>query len=95
MGFGGFLFSGVLFTYRGIPLIRVLSPLDLYPSFPRFFQHLPLLLNQNRKRGNVSNLETVQLKKDRWYLKPRTSSNGKLNHPFKKRMSDFKKVAWI
>ena len=48
---GGLLFSGVLFTYSGIHLIRVLSPLDLYPSVSRFIQYLPMLLNQNRKKG--------------------------------------------
>ena len=78
---GGLLFSGVLFTYSGIHLIRVLSPLDLYPSFSRFFQHLPLLLNQNRKTGKRFQSRDSSIKKGPLVFQTRTSANGKLNHP--------------
>ena len=78
---GGLLFSGVLFTFSGIQLIRVLSPLDLYPSFSRFFQHLPLLLNQNRKTGKRFQSRDSSIKKGPLVFQTRTSSNGKLNHP--------------
>ena len=77
----GLLFSGVLFTYSGIHLIRVLSPLDLYPSFSRFLQHLPLLLNQNRKTGKRFQSRDSSIKKGPLVFQTRTSSNGKLNHP--------------
>ena len=78
---GGLLFSGVLFTYSGIHLIRVLSPLDLYPSVSRFFQHLPLHLNQNRKTGKRFKSRDSSIKKGPLVFQTRTSSNGKLNHP--------------
>ena len=78
---GGLLFSGVLFTYSGIHLLRFLSPLDLYPSFSRFFQHLPLLLNQNRKTGKRFQSRDSSIKKGSLVFQTRTSSNGKLNHP--------------
>ena len=78
---GGLLFSGVLFTYSGIHLIRVLSPLDLYPSVSRFFQQLPLLLNQNRKTGKRFQPRDSSIKKGPLVFQTRTSSNGKLNHP--------------
>ena len=78
---GGLLFSGVLFTYSGIHLIRVLSPLDLYPSVSRFFQQLPLLLNQNWKTGKRFQSRDSSIKKGPLVFQTRTSSNGKLNHP--------------
>ena len=78
---GGLLFSGVLFTYSGIHLIRVLSPLDLYPSVSFFFQQLPLLLNQNRKTGKRFQSRDSSIKKGPLVFQTRTSSNGKLNHP--------------
>ena len=78
---GGLLFSGVLFTCSGIHLIRVLSPLDLYPSVSRFFQHLPLLLNQNRKTGKRFQSRDSSIKKGPLVFQTRTSSNGKLNYP--------------
>ena len=78
---GGLLFSGVLFTYSGIHLIRVLSPLDLYPSVFRFFQQLPLLLNQNQKPGKRFQSRDSSIKKGPLVFQTRTSSNGKLNHP--------------
>ncbi|MCH2297298.1 MAG: DNA translocase FtsK 4TM domain-containing protein [SAR324 cluster bacterium] len=78
---GGLLFSGVLFTYSGIHLIRVLSPLDLYPSVSLFFQQLPLLLNQNRKTGKRFQSRDSSIKKGPLVFQTRTSSNGKLNHP--------------
>ena len=78
---GGLLFSGVLFTYSGIHLIRVLSPLDLYPSVSRFFQQLPLLLNQNRKTGKRFQSRDSSIKNGTLVFQTRTSSNGKLNHP--------------
>ena len=78
---GGLLFSGVLFTYSGIHLIRVLSPLDLYPSVSRFFQHLPLHLNQNKKTGKRFKSRVSSIKKGPLVFQTRTSSNGKLNHP--------------
>ena len=73
---GGLLFSGVLFTYSGIHLIRVLSPLDLYPPSPVSSSICHCFLIKTGKRGNVSNLETVQLKKDRWYFKPELHQTG-------------------
>ena len=78
---GGLLFSGVLFTYSGIHLIRVLSPLDLYPSVSRFFQQLQLLLNQNKKTGKRFQSRDISIKKGPLLFQTRTSSNGKLNHP--------------
>ena len=78
---GGLLFSGVLFTYSGIHLIHVLSPLDLYPSVSLFFQQLPLVLNQNRKTGKRFQSRDSSIKKGPLVFQTRTSSNGKLNHP--------------
>ena len=82
---GGLLFSGVLFTYSGIHLIRVLSPLYLYPSVSRFFQHLPLLLNQNRKTGKRFQSRDSSIKKGPLVFQTRTSANGKLNHPLQQK----------
>ena len=51
------------------------------PSFSRFFQHLPLLLNQNRKTGKRFQSRDSSIKKGPLVFQTRTSSNGKLNHP--------------